>query len=63
MIKLSSDYNDFKIAHLANFFQSGDLFLINQRAYTSYHIVIVVQCDLGLSAFVVQLTKLPVRFR
>ena len=65
MIKLSSDYNDFKIAHLANFFQSGDnnKFLINQRAYTSYHIVIVVQCDLGLSAFVVQLTKLPVRFR
>jgi hypothetical protein len=45
MIKLSFDDNDLKIAHLSDvFFQSDDngKFLTNQRAYTSYRIVIVV---------------------
>jgi hypothetical protein len=43
MIKLSlDDYdNDFKMAHLNDFFQpdDNDTFLTNQRAYTSYRIV------------------------
>jgi hypothetical protein len=47
MIKLSLDDNDndFKIAHLSDFFfqpDDNDKFLTNQRAYTSYRIVIVV---------------------
>jgi hypothetical protein len=45
MIKLSLNDNDFKIAHLSDFFfqsDDNDKFLTNHRAYTSYRIVIVV---------------------
>jgi hypothetical protein len=44
IIVIEDNDNDFKIAQVSDFFSVGgnDKFLTNQRAYTSYRIVIVV---------------------
>ena len=45
MIKLSFNDNDFKVAHLSDFFSQSDdndNFLNNQRTYTSYLILLLL---------------------